>query len=233
MATYTLQDVVNLFRSLTAPQSDELEIFRKHVGLYNAAQLAVWKILTSRKPMNNWFVVESQGTSALAVDYFAPLAVGTRDYALPPNFHHIRLIECATTDYVGTKFRKDNMDSPQFKEAREATSATPFGSEVLYDIIGTNPGRIMFSGYPPAALDVRLWYCKSPAKLTLLADSLDEFPPESIALMARWAVTQFLLGADQGKWADFERQWSTEIERAVFGDMRDDTGPTVVQGFLE
>lgn len=229
----TLQDVVDLFRSIAAPERDELSIFRKHLPLLNAAQRAVWKILTSRKPMNNWFVVPSQSTTPANPDYFGPLAVGTREYALPSNFHQMRLIESITAGYEHTKFGKEPIDSPAFKETREFGAETPFGIEVLYDIIGERPGKMMFASYPPAALQLRLWYVRTPTVLAAITDSLNDFPIEAPDLMARWAAGNFLLGSDFGKWADFERQWSTEVERSVFGDNRDNTAPTLVLGFLE
>lgn len=229
----TVQDVVDLFRSIAGPERDELSLFRKHLPLLNAAQRSVWKILTSRKPMNNPFVVSSQSATPSNPDYFGPLVVGTREYALPGNFHQLRLIECITDGYEHTKFRKEPIDSPAFKETREFGTGTPFGLESLYDIIGERPGKIMFAGYPPTALQLRLWYVRTPTVLVAITDSLNDFPIEGPDLMARWAAGNFLLGSDFGKWSDFERQWSTEVERSVFGDNRDNTAPTVVQGFLE
>src|SRR5574342_953096 len=130
----TVRDIVNLFGSLTPGQNDELSIFRKHIGLFNAGIRKFHSVLTTRRPENNWFVVSSQSTTPGQDDYFAPLVIGTREYALPPNFHHMRMIESLTDSYTAIKFRKLSMTSPDFKETREFTSATQFGFEALYDI---------------------------------------------------------------------------------------------------
>lgn len=229
----TVQEIVNLFRSLAAPQMDEMQLFRKHLPLINAGQRKLWQVLTSRKPMNNWFVVFSQSTTPANSDYFPPFDAATREYALPPNFHHLRLAECLTSGYEGLLLTKTSIDSPDFRAGRALTSASPFGGEALYDIIGVNPGRMMLAQYPPAALDVRLSYCRVTTAFTALSDSLTDFPDSAPELIAQWCATKFLLGSDFAKWQGFERQWQNDIDQFVFNETRDDSGPSIAEGFLE
>ena len=233
MAVNTLQYIADLFKGIVAPEKDVVQLFERHLPLFNASQLAVWKILTSRKPFNNWFVVQSQSSTPAAADYFGPLVTTTREYALPPNFKHLRLIESLTAGYEHLRFIKSNLDDEDFREGRRLTSNNEFTTDVLYDIAGVNPGTMVFSRYPPAALTLRLWYVRTPTELTARGDVLSDFPIEAIPLMARWAAGNFLLGADPRKWEAFERQWSTEVDRMVFGEMRDDTGSITAKGYLE
>lgn len=229
----TVQDIVNIFRSLAAAQMDELQLFHKHLPLLNAGQRKLWQVLTSRHPMNNWFVVFSQSTTPANSDYFAPLATTTREYALPPNFHHLRLAECLTSGYEHLKFTKTFLDSADFKVARELTGSNPFNGEALYDIIGASPGSFMLAQYPPAALNVRLAYCRVATPFTVITNSLNDFPDSAPELIAQWCATKFLLGSDFDKWQGFERQWMNDIDSFVFGETRDDTGPSIAEGFLE
>lgn len=229
----TLQDVLALFRSLVASTRDEMELFNKNLPLFNAGQRALWKILTSREPMSNWFVVSSQATTPTNPDYFGPLVLGTREYTLPTNFHHLRLIECVTSEYEHTKFIKGAMDSQSFKDVREYLSTDPWGAEILYDIIGVNPGKIMFAQYPPAALELKLWYGRTPTVLTARTDSLNDFPIEAPEMIAQWSAMKFLVGAQPADWRAFQVQWQADIEQMVFGESRDNTAPIVVEGFLE
>lgn len=229
----TVRDIIDLFRSLSTPQANEFELFKKHLPLINAGQRKLWQVLTSRKPMNNWFVVFSQASNGAGADYFAPLAVGTREYALPPNFHHLRLIEPLSTGYENVLFTKTSMDSPDFRAGRALTSANQFGSEALYDIIGVNPGRMMLAQYPPAAIELRLSYVRICTPFTAITDVLTDFPDMAPELIARWCATQLLLGNDFDKWQSFEGQWRSEIDQFVFGETRDDTGPSIAEGFLE
>lgn len=229
----TVRDIVEIFRSLAAPQADELQLFRKHLGLLNAGQRAFWRVLTSRKQFNNWFVVFSQSTTPAGTDYFAPLANGTREYNLPPNFHHLRAIECLTSGYEYLRFTRGNLETHDFREGRALGSGSPFGGEALYDIIGVNPGRFVLAQHPPVALDARLMYCRVATAFTALGDALTDFPGEAPELIAQWCATKFLLGADFSKWQGFERQWQNDIDQFVFAESRDDTGPSLVEGFLE
>jgi hypothetical protein len=229
----TFADAIDLFKTLAAADRHQLESFDQHLPGFNAAQRALWKILTTRKKMNNWFVVASQASTPANPDYFGPLAVSSREYPLPPNFHHLRLIECVTASYEHVRFTKEPIDSPLFKQGREYAVDSPFGSEAIYDIIGTGAGRMMLAQFPPAVLELKLWYCRHPTVLVARTDSLNDFPIEAPELLSQWVIMKFKVGADAVKWAEFVEQWRADVEQLVFGETRDDTAPTIVQGFME
>lgn len=233
MPVNSVEYLVSLFGSMTMADYNVMQLFNRHLPILNAAQTAVWKLLTTRKRHNNWFVVPSQAATPAGSDYFAAVTQAAREYTLPPSFHHLRLIEPVPAAYDYLRFDRCGMDTQSFRELRASPPATVWGDRVAYDIVGANPGRIMFGEYPPASIELRLWFCRTPTEITAITGTLSEFPIETIPLMASWAAAKIRLGIKPAEWQGFKMQWQGEVEEIVFGDTRDDTGPTVAVGYLE
>jgi hypothetical protein len=228
----TVRDIVTLFDALAGQGAKGSNPDTK-ITLLNSGKDEFWKILVGSNPQENWFLVESQSATPANDDYFPPLTASARSYALPPNFHQMRYIEVVDSGFKHLRFEKGNLDTGGFRQLRSQTT-TSFDSEVLYDIVGTNPGSLLFALLPPSAMTLTLGYIRKPTKWAALTDTApDEFPESSHELIAEWAVKRTILGVGDRRFIDFEREWQERVARWMRVYRRDNTGPDVVEGFFE
>ena len=201
------------------------------VALLDMAKDEVWKILVGSSAQENWFVDFSQSTSSGQNDYFGPLSVSVREYFLPPDFHHLRTIEVTTTNKEHIRFNKGRMHDEGFRQERGNQQS--FQNEVQFDIIGSSPGKMFLSLFPPSALELKLWYIQHPTTWASLGSSADEFPASYHGFIAEWAVVRGILGLGDSRFGAFASEWSQRLERTLTTYNRDSSGVEVVEGFLE
>lgn len=228
----TVSDVVTKFDALAVKGVRAMDVDLK-ISLLNMGKDQAWSFMTGSNVQEDWFTVVSQFSTPANPDYFAPFAAGTREYALPPNFHTLRSIEVSTSGYQHLSFVPRDNDDREFEWRRNQTDVQ-FDSEVLYDIVGTNPGTMVLASAPPATINVVLRYVRTPTEWTALADTgPDEFPNSALNMIAEWAVQRASLGTKDGRWGQFVSEWSNQFERWLRTHRRESTEPDYALGFLE
>lgn len=226
-----VSDLFPLFDSIAGNRSDNIGPEQK-AALLNAAKTEFWKIMTGWQVQANWFVVQSQNSSSGDPDYFGPIDTAQREYNLPTNFHHLRAINLVPPEPTGVVFERSSIDNQHFAQQRQLSlgNTTP-RSTIMYDIVGANPGQMVFAAYPTKPLNVVLWYVKKPDAWSSPQASIAEFPEESHIMICEWAAKRLLLGLTDAKWAEFATQWDREVSRWAMLIGRDSTGPNIVRGF--
>lgn len=229
MAT-TVSDLLDLLSAIVPDLRGPIALPSK-LPLINSAVIAGWKIITSRHTQHNWFMGSSQATDNSQANFFSQFITSQREYPLPPNFHQLRKLEIVDDQFKFVVFSKAGIDEPEFRADRE--SAEMFQASCLYDLYGTNPGSIMLAKFPPATLTPLMWYIRKPTKIATFSDSLDDFPPEILPMMAEYLAKAHVLGMQDSRFSQFAVQWASEAEQFVFGEHRDNSDRSVARGFME
>ena len=227
----TVGTVLDLLDSMIGKNASQLG--DKKIAMLNAGKTEVWKIITGSTPEENWFGHESQSSSSGDADYFPLLSDGVREYTLPSNISQLRLIEPVTVGFTEIDFRKSNIEKEDFRRRRRDNVAMSDACEVLYDIWGVNPGRLIFAANPAASIEVKLWYIRNPTEWAARDDSVDEFPPTMHTLICEWAAARIGIGSDDKRAALFHAAWSERVTHQLRVYRRDISGPQVVTGMFE
>jgi hypothetical protein len=220
----TVQSLYNLVGTLTARARVQLNE-RFVIPALNEARFEVWKVLTSFEAQQNWFLELDTGNT---------IAVGDLDIALPTTCGSLRKIEVASpASQTHVRFYRPagGISDERFSALRADPNAK--SSEIPYVIVGDEPGTLILGCSPPADVTVTLWIIAKPAEWTALSDNIDVFPRIAWMPMARYAAAMVMGGAGSQQIGALVGQLEADLIRMTQSAERDDTGPDVVQGWME
>ena len=196
----------------------------EEIRAINEAKFEVWKILVSHERRQNWFVkiLENQ-----------PILTTQRVYNMPSDFAQMRQIEpTAPPGSLQVLFSREDLDSDRFQSQRKQVGGEV--SEMIYTIIGEEPGQMVLASVPTADLTVTYWYVHKLADWTALTDNINELPRIAWLPIARYAAGMILLGAGAGvRFSDYRQLWQDEVIRLTQAAERDDTGTEAAMGYME
>lgn len=143
--------------------------------MLNRAKDRVW--MEVRKVKDDFFdITRSSTDGALTIlgeaynaSSFA-LAVGTRDYTLPPDVAEVALIEVITTSYEDVRFIKRALSHPDMRSALALREPTSPGL-IYFALLGERTLRI--APMVDVALDIRLTYTAVVPDLASEGDTLE------------------------------------------------------------
>lgn len=223
-------DLINLAQDKLAGYQNAVDS-RALLSYINEGKDELWKILKANN--DDFFSAMSQSSDSTGDDYFGPLAMGVREYTLPADFSEIRFIECTTPSYEMTEWVFKKPSDPLFRESRKGATAAGASSnnnaqEFLYTIIGN---QFVLATYPPAALNVTLWYTQGLADLEY-GDPLPVILIPYAKSIATWASKAVMLSEDEGKFAEWQGEWkSSVISSSQTSGPRNQADPTFVEDF--
>lgn len=126
----------------------------------NEGKDELWALL---KNLNDeYFVTSSQNTDNEQLNYFATLDPTKRQFTLPSDLREIKFIEVATAGSTQIEFEYRDITDNEFRMLRRDASTQPGNNEIckmLYTIVGKD--QMVLAQFPPAALNVTLWYVRS------------------------------------------------------------------------
>lgn len=198
----------------------------------NEGKDAVWAILKEAK--QGHLKTASQFTVSTALNYFAPIIPGTREYSLPLDFRDMEFIECLTPGYEDIKFTYLRQNNPRYQEARKGATALGSGApgqwEFYYDILGNR--TISFAQYTPNNLNVVLWYSRA------IADIDPDSPIDGIImpyprLIATYGVKRATIALqDLALFDRWKEEWKEQIlsAAATAGERQDADPEFVIDG---
>lgn len=202
-------------------------------GAINDGKDEVWAIL---KELNDeYFLEETQNSDAAADDYFANLAVNTREYDLPENLAAIKFIEVTNSGYEDVEFVYRDMGSEDFKAARRDSTAsnTTQNTNPYYYTIGKQ-NRLIMAQFPEIAFALRIWYIKAWDDIETDQDIVDFAVAPYVKKIADFAVKRLVLALkDPELFSAWREEWrSSVVTFAQAAAPRNQADPEFVEDFL-
>jgi hypothetical protein len=207
---------------------------RELLTYLNLAKDEVWAV--TKELHDEYFQVFSQSTNASADYYFAPLNTTTRNYTLPADLRSIEFIECTTAGFEGTTFTYAKLNSPQFREERQASNqanaADPNNNVQTYTYSIAGKNQFVMAAYPAAALTLVLWYTRALPDFEA-SDVIDEILFPFSKKLAEFAAKRVMLAdQDAGQFAAWKSEWRDSLINLVQSSgSRNDADPQFVQDF--
>lgn len=166
---------------------------------------------------------ESYAASGFAV------AVGTRDYTLPPDLLEVSLIEVVTSGYEGIRFVHRKLSHPDMRAAME-TPGNVGPSAFWFSIIGERTMRI--APKSDTALDLSLTYIQFFPDLSDGGDLLTMPHPLYLAVVEYATAAAMLKDRDPNA-AAHEAQAKQIIEDVFGGSARQSQDQEVATAYME
>ena len=223
----------NMANDLLAGYSNAVDS-RALLTYINLAKDEIWSVTKDLK--EQYFQTFSQSTSSTADHYFPVLSTGVREYTLPSDLRSIEYIEVTSPTFQGNKFVYAKMNSPEFRNARVASNElggpdTNNNTNVFYYTIAGQDQFVM-AQYPPAALQLTLWYTRGIPDLEMNSTITEILFPYNKKI-AEYAAKYAMIGVqDAGQFAIWAKQWRDSLIYLTQAEgTRNDADPQFVQDF--
>ncbi len=219
----TVNDILGIYRLLLIKGRMNMHE-HDEIRAINEAKFEVWKILTSHEKRQNWFVKILENQSILTTQ---------RVYNMPSDFAQMRQIEpTAPPGSLQVLFSREDLDSDRFQSQRKQVGGEV--SEMIYTIIGAEPGQMVLASVPTTDLTVTYWYTHKLGDWTALTDNIDDLPRIAWLPIARYAAGMIILGSGAGvRFSDYRQMFQDEVIRMTQAAERDDSGTEAAAGFME
>src|ERR1017187_383360 len=231
--TVTGQTLIDIANDLLAGYQNGVDS-RALLTYLNLAKDEVWGV--TKELHDEYFQVFSQSTNPTADYYFAPLTTSVRNYTLPADLRSIEFIECTTPGFQGTTFSYAKLNTPQFRQERqasnEANAPDPNNNvtEYLYSIAGKN--QFVLAAYPAAPMTLILWYTRALPDFEA-QDTLDEILFPFSKKLAEFAAKRAMCGVqDAGQFGIWKAEWRDSLINLVQSSgSRNDADPQFVTAY--
>lgn len=231
--TMTGQNLIDMTNDLLAGYSNAVDS-RALMTYLNMAKDEAWSVL--KELHEEYFQVFSQSTNPSADYYFPPLTTATREYTLPEDLRSIEYIECTTASYQGTRFVYAKLNSPIFRDEREAANeqggSQPTNTSCTFHYSIAGKDQFVMAAYPPANLTLTLWYTRALPDFEM-SDTVDEILFPFSKKLAEYAAKKAMSGVqDAGQFSIWSKEWRDSLINLIqAAGERNDADPQFVEDF--